>query len=327
MSKTTDSADNAVLAVAKAQQQQKPQQPVKQEATTSGDDTVLWPRIRAVIENAIVNNPRSLQKTIGPSELGTDSLHTLAAKLAGWPHPEQPNWGAFVGTAVHAQLQREFDNASQAKDPETVSMFDRMFGQRIRGHPRFETEKRVTVGHLEGIYGGYDVTGSIDLYIPGAATIIDWKNVGATTAKTVKANGVSQQYRVQVSLYGLGIQNANLPIEWVSDIFLPRTGLSLNDTVPRRWPFDPKPGQWALARAQLLVNLMDVIEQTDGPEMRDAWISLLPESPTHDFNDGTWPDNDQLGLGIDEKPRPEVPEKWRQLIPLLEPTYQPQPTK
>ncbi|MDF7641744.1 PD-(D/E)XK nuclease family protein [Bifidobacterium sp. ESL0784] len=324
MSKTTGSADSAVLAVAKARQQK--QQPVKQEAQVSGDDTVLWPRIRAVIENAIVNNPRSLQKTIGPSELGTDSLHTLAAKLAGWPHPEQPNWATYVGTSVHAQLQGLFDSLNEVKDEQEQNMLDTMFG-RFRDYKRFLTEEKVTVGHLEGLYGGYDVTGSIDLYIPGCATIIDWKNVGTTTAKTVKANGVSQQYRVQVSLYGLGIRNADLPVEWVSDIFLPRTGLSLNDTVPRRWPFDPKPGQWALARAQLLVNLMDVIEQTDGPEMRDAWISLLPESPTHDFNDGTWPDSDQLGLGIDEKPRPEVPEKWRQLIPLLEPTYQPQPTK
>ncbi|WEV41621.1 hypothetical protein OZX57_06425 [Bifidobacterium sp. ESL0682] len=324
MSKTNGSTVNPVLAVTKARQQEA--QPPKQEQPTFGDDTVLWPRIRTVIENSIANNPRSLQKTIGPSELGTDSLHTLAAKLAGWPHPEQPNWGAFVGTSVHAQLQREFDALNETHDSETIAMLNRMFGDRIRGHRRFETEKSVTVGHLEGLYGGYDVTGSIDLYIPGCATIIDWKNVGTTTAKNVKANGVSQQYRVQVSLYGLGIRNSDLPIEWVSDIFLPRTGLSLNDTIPRRWPFDPKPGQWALARAQLLVNLMDVIEQADGAEMRDAWISLLPESPTHDFNDGTWPDSDQLGLGIDEKPRPEVPEKWKQLIPLLEPTYSPQQT-
>ena len=40
--------------------------------------------IRTVIEDAITNHPRTLQKQIGPSEVGTPCDHCLAAKLAGW---------------------------------------------------------------------------------------------------------------------------------------------------------------------------------------------------------------------------------------------------
>lgn len=74
-----------------------------------------------------------------------------------------------------------------------------------------------------------------------------------------------------------------------------------------------------MARAQLLVNIMDLIEESDGTRVRDAWIHQLPESPTHDFNDGAWPDDDPLGLATGEQP--SVPGKWTRLIPLIEPTY------
>ena len=43
-----------------------------------------WKEIRLIIEAHIANQPRNLQKEIGPSELGTDCLQCLAARLAGW---------------------------------------------------------------------------------------------------------------------------------------------------------------------------------------------------------------------------------------------------
>lgn len=270
----------------------------------------LWPEIRTIIETHIRNQPRSQQVELGPSELGTDSLHTLAAKLAGWPQAsQQAGWLPFIGTSVHAQFEQLFPKLNHTGfDP---------------GHEgqRFETEMKVTSGHLNGLYGGYDIGGHIDLYDHRTATTADWKIVGSTTLRTVKAQGISQQYAVQASLYGIGLMNADLPIKRSAIYFLPRNGISLNDALPIEYEFDPQPGRWALARAQLLVNLMDVIEQADGADVRDAWISLLPESPTHDFADHTWPDDGALSEL--NAPQPTVPDKWRALIPLLEPTYQP----
>ena len=270
----------------------------------------LWPEIRTIIETHIRNQPRSQQVELGPSELGTDSLHTLAAKLAGWPQSnQQAGWLPFIGTSVHAQFEKLFPTLNHTGfDPDNKG-------------PRFETEMQVTSGHLNGLYGGYDIGGHIDLYDHQTATTADWKIVGATTLRTVKANGISQQYAVQASLYGIGLLNEDLPIERSAIYFLPRNGISLNDALPVEYPFDPQPGRWALARAQLLVNLMDVIEQADGPEVRDAWISLLPESPTHDFSDHTWPDDGALSELNDASAA--VPDKWRALLPLLEPTYHP----
>jgi hypothetical protein len=302
---TTGNA-SAVLAVANRQQQQ-----ATNNAPKDISEPLLWNEIHALIETAIRDQPRSRQVEVGPSELGTDSLHTLAAKLAGWPKPRQVAWLPYIGTAVHAQFERLFPTFNEnGFDPDGTKQ-------------RFETEKHVQIGHLAGLYDGYDIGGSIDLYDRQHAATIDWKIVGATTLRNVKANGVSQQYQVQASLYGLGLANEEQPIQRSCVYFLPRNSVSLNDAVAKEWDWDPKPGKWALARAQLLVNLMDIIEQADGPEVRDAWISLLPKSPTHDFCDGTWPDEDPMGLGIDQPPTPKVPEKWVRLIDLLEPTYQP----
>lgn len=283
---------------------------ITMEPTSTPDRPQLWPEIRTIIETSIRNQPRSQQVEIGPSELGTDSLHTLAAKLAGWPQQnQQAGWLPYIGTSVHAQFEKLFPTLNHTGfDP---------------GHEgqRFETEMKVTSGHLNGLYGGYDIGGHIDLYDHRTATTADWKIVGSTTLRTVKAQGISQQYAVQASLYGIGLMNADLPIKRSAIYFLPRNGISLNDALPIEYEFDPQPGRWALARAQLLVNLMDVIEQADGADVRDAWISLLPESPTHDFADHTWPDDGPLSEL--NAPQPTVPDKWRALIPLLEPTYQP----
>lgn len=287
---------NPVLAVAQARRaQQKP-------GSGTGGGPRIWPEILALIETGLRNQPRGLQKEIGPSELGTDSLHTLAAKLAGWPQRHGPSWLPFVGTAVHSRFEHYFPTLNKEGE-----------------EPRFETERRVTVGRLNGLAGGYDVTGSIDLYDHRNAATIDWKIVGPTTLRQVKAHGVSQQYRVQASLYGTGLHREHLPIRTSCIYFLPRNAVSLNDAIAWEADWDPRPGRWALARAQLLVNIMDLIEESDGTRVRDAWIHQLPESPTHDFNDGAWPDDNPLDLATGEQP--SVPGKWTRFIPLIEPTY------
>ncbi|MDY4677605.1 MAG: hypothetical protein SO360_01895 [Bifidobacterium tsurumiense] len=270
----------------------------------------LWPEIRSHIEATISSNPRGKQVEIGPSELGTDCLHCLAAKLGGWPQSKAPAWLPFIGTSVHAQFEQAF---RQIGTEETDD-----------GWPRFETEKRVEISQINGIFGSLPVHGSIDLYDRKTGSTVDWKIVGNTTLKTVKAAGPSQQYRVQASLYGLGVENAGLPMERCCIYFLPRTSVSLDDAFTWESEWDPQIGKWALARAQLLVSFMDTIELTDGLEVRDQWISSLPKTQTHCFNCGTWPDDNLGEFSILNKPKHDiVPDKWKQLTQLLEPTYKP----
>lgn len=126
-------------------------------------DAALWPRIRKLIEADIRDAPRERQKAIGPSELGTDCPHCLAAKLAGWPRRRGAAWLPFIGTCVHEHFERMFARLNPQG-------FDPNMGQRP-----YETEMRVTVGELHGLAGGYPVQGSIDLYDRHSASTIDWK--------------------------------------------------------------------------------------------------------------------------------------------------------
>lgn len=275
-----------------------------------------WDEIRGIIEDHITNQPRSLQKEIGPSELGTDCLHCLAARLAGWEKRQSAAWLPFIGTCVHERFEHLFN---KRKDEFTVPDDD---GGEPWAVKRFEAERHVDVGAIHGLHGHQQIHGSIDLYDAENNTTIDWKITGTTTIRNVKANGPSQQYRIQASLYGIGLENDGEPCKRNAIYFLPRNSVSLADALPIEFDFDPKPGKWALSRAQLIVNLLDLIEQEDGTEMRDAWVHALPTSPTHCFQCGSWPD-DQLGQlsELNEDQYPALPDKWRQAIGLLESTY------
>ena len=118
------------------------------------------------------------------------------------------------------------------------------------------------------------------------------------------------------------MENDGEPCKRNAIYFLPKNSVSLADALPVEFAFDPKPGKWALSRAQLIANLLDLIEQEDGPNVRDAWIHALPTSPTHCFQCGSWPD-DQLGdlAQLNQDQYPALPDKWRQSIGLLESTY------
>lgn len=171
------SMNEAVLAVAQAQQQGDAIPvdipPMTQSAPGMGKPPVtpktrvdtmeeprLWPEIRQLIEDDIQNAPRELQREIGPSELGTDCVHCLAAKLAGWPERRSPGWLPFIGTCVHAHFEtmfRELNGEPAAQFPYTSEDNVHCLAERWR------PEYRVTVGRLQGLHGGYDVTGSIDL--------------------------------------------------------------------------------------------------------------------------------------------------------------------
>ena len=106
---------------------------------------------------------------------------------------------------------------------------------------RWRSEYRVTVGRLQGLHGGYDVTGSIDLWDRKTRSTIDWKVVGNTTVTKVKAHGPSQQYRIQASLYGMGLQNEGERVERNCIYFLPRNKTSLGDALPWETRFDRSP--------------------------------------------------------------------------------------
>lgn len=208
-----------------------------------------------VIENGIRSQPRSQQKLIGPSEIGTDCDHCLAAKLAGWEETERDvAWLPFIGTAVHAELANIFE----ADNHRATAAGER---------PRWRVEKRVEVGTI----GGHHISGTCDLYDTLDGTVLDWKIVGAETLRTAKT-GAKPVYRIQGQLYGRGQENAGHTPRKVAIAHLPRNAVSLAQAVISVEDYDPEIAHQALARANKVhANLTTLASIST--EVRDAWIT------------------------------------------------------
>lgn len=309
MISSTDTDD--VQAVIASQMQDSKQ---SQQKTVEQSEPLLWDEIHTIINQHIMSSPRSLQKAPGPSELGTSCVHCLAARLAGWTRQANPAWLPYIGTSVHAQLEKLFTSLSNMNEYHLMVDGDKVF-------PRFATEYRVHVGRLQGSMGGYDVNGSIDLVDYKTHATCDWKITGSNTITSVKAEGASQQYKVQASLYGIGLENENVEVVKSCIYFLPRNSQTLDSAYPVEYAYDRDLGVWALQRAQLLVTFLDMIEREAGVQMRDQWISSLPRDRDHCFNCNIYKDS-----GLAEEftgSEIKLPAKYKKLAALIEPTYKP----
>lgn len=199
-----------------------------------GNPATTWAEYRHLIDDAIANNPRSLQTRIGPSELGTDCLRCLGHKLAGIPEQRDVAWLPWIGSAVHAAIEEVF-LAANARLPDV----------------RFLVEATVSVGEVDGV----DITGHADLYDLDDATVTDFKCVGVTTLRDAKANGPTATYRKQAHLYGRGFTRRGLPVERVRIVYLPRNSVNgLADAVVWDEPYDEQVALDTLARADALAK-------------------------------------------------------------------------
>lgn len=178
------------------------------------------------------NSARSIQTTIGPSELGSLCDRKIAYRLAGTP---EANWWsdplpAIVGTAVHSWLEK------------AVNRF-----QEVHFMDRWLTEITVQPDPM--------VKGHVDLYDKQLAMIIDWKTVSPTKLKAWKADGPPEHYIDQVNLYGRGAMNAQLPVSRVCLIAVPRSGW-LRDMQVWVDDYRPERAQAALDRMYAIANKM-----------------------------------------------------------------------
>lgn len=160
-----------------------------------------------IIVNAINNQPRSLQKRIGPSEMCTPCDLRKGYKLAGIPQvntEDRVAWKPWLGTQAHEGLACILETANA------------LFPPAPNGDPRFLVEWRVDIGQV----GGEDIDGQCDLWAD--ATVIDWKFVGGEQLRKYKRNGPGEQYRGQAHLYGHGWRRKGYPVDTVAVYFMPR---------------------------------------------------------------------------------------------------------
>lgn len=159
--------------------------------------------LAGVLRHRAEQAPRSLQRRLGPSEIGHDCDRQVVGKLAGLPrtnHVTDP-WPSVVGTAVHAWLADAFaaDNTTRT--------------------PRWLPERRVQP------WPGAE--GTADLYDATERAVVDHKALGNTTRESLVRHGPPVHYRRQLLMYGLGYRRAGLPVDRVVIAVWPRTKSSL----------------------------------------------------------------------------------------------------
>lgn len=149
--------------------------------------------LMGIILDAAYNEPRTLQKTIGPSDLGTPCDRKIAYLLATTPpvNNRTDPWPATVGTAIHMWLEKTF-----------------------RALAGWSTERRLQIGEF--------VSGTCDLYHDGM--VIDHKSAGPDVMRKVHKDGPPPEYVVQVQLYGYGYRLAGMPVSKVALAVYPRSG-------------------------------------------------------------------------------------------------------
>lgn len=167
---------------------------------------------------------RSQQVSLGASEVGQECTRRLAYRMAGVDavntHPDP--WPAIVGTATHSWME------------EAVTSY-----QAAHGIDDWMTEVSVYPSEL--------VSGHTDLYDRRRFTVLDYKFPGVDQFRKLRTEGPSQQYRVQVQLYGLGHVRAGRRVDRVGIVALNRAGW-LKDMWVWTVPFDQAAAEAALQR-------------------------------------------------------------------------------
>ncbi|MGL5910292.1 MAG: hypothetical protein ACRCZP_09845, partial [Phycicoccus sp.] len=184
-----------------------PEEPAAPEEPPSTID-----ELRSVLIDYGASRPRSMQRRLGPSELGTPCQQQIARKLAGAPRRPvtDPMWAPFQGTAIHASMEQ------------VVAYWNQRLG---RDRWLVEEELEVDPG-LPGVEG---IRGHSDAYDTDQSMVIDWKAVGKTALDKLRsakragkpaAEQISPEYRVQAHLYGRGQERKGRPVQWVRLVLL-----------------------------------------------------------------------------------------------------------
>ena len=205
--------------------------------------------LKKVVRDHEASRPRSVQKSIGPSEVGTECARRLAYKLLDVEpcNTTSDPWAAIVGTSVHAWLDTAFTDDN-----------DRT------GESRWACDIKVDLPTY--------MRGSVDLYDRKTATVIDHKVLGHTSLKKFKAEGPSRQYRVQVHVYAAGLRIQGADVQHVAIAAWSRSG-QLKDAAWWTEPYDEQIVEETLAR-------LDALHTTTSTLGRAA-LPLIPTADAH----------------------------------------------
>ena len=223
--------------------------------TASAD--YLATELFSLIAQGIENTPRSLQRSIGPSEIGTPCQRRLGYKLANVApvNTSKIGWKAFIGTGVHEMLAQILATNELTRETDKAQ--------------RWHVEERVNCG----TYGpdGKTLDGSTDLYDAWHGLVLDWKTTTVNKIRQqYRPHGPGEQYEIQAHTYGTGWAAAGYPVNTVAIIFLARDG-EYTDRHVWSAPYDPDIAGAALTRLDQTAHLIN-----------DLGVDALPLIPTGD---------------------------------------------
>lgn len=170
------------------------------------------------------STPRSQQRSIGPSQLGTPCERQFAWLMAGLPAVNAGGgdpWPAFVGSAIHTRVEAAYKRWMAANGP------------------RWVQETRVQATPMIG--------GRFDMYSEELSTLIDVKSAGPDMFSRVVKSGPTPGYIVQAMVYGYALRQMGKPVDHVGWIFVPRSGW-LKTTHVVTMPYDDAIATDALSR-------------------------------------------------------------------------------
>ena len=204
--------------------------------------------------------PRSRQSAVGLSEVGEVCVRKLAYKLLDWEKTllQTDPWPAISGTAIHQWLADCFDDVYDG-----------------------EENKLYLVEHKVEAAPG--LSGTVDLFDIANGMVIDHKCVGATSMKNRKRDGLTDQQRVQISLYAKGLENQGYEVKQVACAYYPLGG-RLDGIHTEVEDYNRDLAEKAIERFEATKSLVFALDVESNPM---NWLSL-PATPTFGCNYCSW---------------------------------------
>lgn len=173
-------------------------------------NAILAELCRDAIWQASVTSPRSLQPTLGASEIGGECNRQMAYRAVFTPAVNfRDPMRVIAGTGLHEAL---------------ANMFQRLDS----GSGRYLIERRCE-------YRG--VPGTVDLFDRRRGQVIDWKSAMPDKLPDIRRNGPPRKYIVQVQLYGAALEQAGETVRNVAVVYVPLGG-ELSDLRAFTVPYD-----------------------------------------------------------------------------------------
>lgn len=175
---------------------------------------------KQILKDYAARAPRSVQKHLGPSELGEICDRQVVAKMARVPSLNNVSdpWASVMGTAGHAYVEEMYawDNVRRVGQGQTARWLPE---QRVCPDPDEITRLVTPNSH----------PGTADLYDVNNLALVDHKFLGDSSRDKLKAHGPKHVYYVQLLLYRRGYQFLGLPVERIVLLAWPRTKSSLDE--------------------------------------------------------------------------------------------------